>query len=122
MLYHISVLLQNFSDLEKMLTHLLALVPFYLAPLLGEKALLASPPLSPAVLCRHCSLSRLLCGFQDGQINFTICKMLGEIAFSRMATNIFTQVLENNTGFWQIMSHAEIGDSIKNYIFWSFYK
>lgn len=34
----------------------------------------------------------------------------------------FAQMLENNTGFWQIVSHADVGDTTKNYVLWSFYK
>ena len=101
--------------IQKKSTLLVALVLFYLAPLLGGKAFPAPPLLSPDVVCRHCSLSRLLFGFQDGQINFAICKMLGEMAFSRMATNIFHLsvgeqhwILANHVSCWNRRQYKEL--------------
>lgn len=81
----------------------MASVPFYLAVLFNGKPLVSLSPFS-ALACRHYSPSRLLDCFQHGQINLTICKTLGEMVFSRLATSIF----HPNAGeqHWILASHS----------------
>lgn len=95
----------------------MALVPACLAALLDGEA----SPLFHALVCRHCSLSMLSHGFQDGQIHMTVCKMLGEMVFSRMeqafSLKCWRTTLDSGESF-----SAKIGNTIKNYVSWSFYK
>lgn len=97
------MLLQNYSDFRKKSTPPLASVPFYLAALFNGKPF-PSLSLFPALVCRHYSPSRLLDCFEHGQINLTICKTLGEMVFSRLATSIF----HPNAGeqHWILASHS----------------
>lgn len=39
------------------------------------------------------------------------------MVFSRMATSIFSPNAREQIGSWQIISHAEVGDTTQNYVF-----